>query len=188
MKLLKFSLLACLLSVMITPKTDAQQGNFPPGAIPFSGVPTGSCSANQIAVNTTNGNLYSCSASAWVASGGGALALPSVDTSGLIGEYLMVDGSTTKYVDSSTAKNDGTFASGGCTVAPTSLAGPSFGYSYLAASTQCGSFPAAVNAARTIMIAVNALSGNQTAAGCYPLLGSTASNYNGINFIVGNNT
>jgi hypothetical protein len=47
-------------------------GNVSP--IPFAGVPTGTCLPTQVAVNTTNGNLYTCNATVWtiVSGSGGA--------------------------------------------------------------------------------------------------------------------
>jgi hypothetical protein len=39
--------------------------------IGFVGVPTGACGATQLAVNTNNGNLYSCNGSVWIATVGG---------------------------------------------------------------------------------------------------------------------
>jgi hypothetical protein len=54
----------------------ANQNNFNTGSgtgsIPFAGVPTGSCSGAQTAVNTTNGNFYTCNAGAWSLSSGGS--------------------------------------------------------------------------------------------------------------------
>jgi hypothetical protein len=41
------------------------------GVTSGTGAPTGSCTANQIYVNQSNGNLYSCSGGSWVLSGGG---------------------------------------------------------------------------------------------------------------------
>jgi hypothetical protein len=41
------------------------------GAQQFSGTPTGGCQSYQLAVNTTNGALYTCSGGSWTAVGGG---------------------------------------------------------------------------------------------------------------------
>jgi hypothetical protein len=58
----------------------ANQSNFPSGtSIPFAGVPGGSCTATQTAVNTTNGALYTCNAGSW------QLATGSTAVSGLTG-------------------------------------------------------------------------------------------------------
>lgn len=46
--------------------------NAPSGGVTSgTGAPSGSCTANQIYVNQSNGNLYTCSAGSWVLSGGG---------------------------------------------------------------------------------------------------------------------
>lgn len=60
-------------------KAFAQGQNFPGTPIPFAGVPSGSCGSNQTAVNTTNGNLYTCNAGSWaIISGGGSLPTATV--------------------------------------------------------------------------------------------------------------
>jgi hypothetical protein len=159
----------------------------PAGVLPFLGVPTGACTNTQLAINSANGILYTCNGGTWVVSAG-QLALPSLDTAGLIGEYLMVDGSTTQFKDSSAAGNTANFNGGGCTVAPTALGAPGFGYSFTAASTQCGSFSANLNAAKTIMVAVRVSSANVAAGGNYLITGSTGTNSESIYFIQGSAT
>lgn len=39
----------------------------------FAGAPTGTCSARQLAVDTTTGNLYACNAGTWKLAGGGGI-------------------------------------------------------------------------------------------------------------------
>src|SRR6266850_578174 len=51
------------------------------GTISFAGVPTGSCTTSQIAVNTGTGDFYSCSNGAWVKVGPTAGSLVSPITS-----------------------------------------------------------------------------------------------------------
>jgi hypothetical protein len=51
----------------------AQQGTFPGTSVTaFAGVPSGSCTATQLAVNTTNGNLYTCNGGSWQIISGGS--------------------------------------------------------------------------------------------------------------------
>lgn len=72
------SLLFLLTLLAISPSLHAQgQPQFTGvgGVIPFSGVPSGSCSATQLAVNTSNGNLYSCSGSSWALVNGSAASV-----------------------------------------------------------------------------------------------------------------
>lgn len=70
--------LALLCAVPAFPQ--AFQTNFSGGPpIPFAGVPSGSCSALQQAVNTTNGNLYTCNGGSW------ALATGTTAITGLTG-------------------------------------------------------------------------------------------------------
>jgi hypothetical protein len=54
--------------------SNAQTGNVTSGV----GAPSGSCTANQIYINQSNGNIYSCSGGSWVLSGGGASGVTSV--------------------------------------------------------------------------------------------------------------
>lgn len=48
----------------------------------FAGAASGACAANGLGVNTSNGNLYTCSALAWVAVGGGGGSAWNTLTSG----------------------------------------------------------------------------------------------------------
>jgi hypothetical protein len=71
-------LLIVLVILWMAPLAWAQVGggqtNVGGGALvqTFSGVPSGTCSAAALAVNTTNGNLYSCLSGVWtIVSGGG---------------------------------------------------------------------------------------------------------------------
>lgn len=59
---------------------------------PFAGVPTGTCTSTQLAVNTTNGNLYSCNAGTWALTGGGGSTAFGSITSGT-NTNLLVQGS-----------------------------------------------------------------------------------------------
>jgi len=113
--------------------------------------------------------------------GGGALTVPSLDTAAMLGMYLFADGSTTQFKDSSAASNTVNFNGGGCTVAPTPLGTPGFGYTF-DGSTQCGSFSAALNPAKTIMLALKINSTDVTVGGAYAWIGSTASNFTGMYF------
>jgi len=66
-------------------------------AVTFSGAPTGSCTASQVAVDTTTGNFYSCNGGSWllVGPGGGAVSWASL-TSGTnnSGAFLVGTGSS----------------------------------------------------------------------------------------------
>lgn len=71
------SILALLLTwAIFTPAQEQPQYTGTGSSVtPFAGVPSGSCSSTQLAVNTTNGNLYSCSGGTWSAVTGSASSM-----------------------------------------------------------------------------------------------------------------
>ena len=71
------------------------------GAIAFGGVPTGSCTTSQIAVNTGTGDLYSCSNGAWVKVGptAGSLVSPITSPSPLAFDVNLAFKGPNPYVD-----------------------------------------------------------------------------------------
>lgn len=76
MRSVKLIVVLFCLSVFAFGQSGNNQNNLPSGGpIPFAGVPSGSCSATQTAVNTTNGALYTCNAGSWqLATGSTALS------------------------------------------------------------------------------------------------------------------
>jgi hypothetical protein len=99
---MKRSIFRLLTLLMITGTLSAQSGvggggqsNVSGGQLvqTFAGVPTGTCGANALAVNTTNGNLYSCNGGVWtlVGGGGGSSAFSAL-TSGTNTTAAMVVG------------------------------------------------------------------------------------------------
>lgn len=95
------------LILAIAPAALAQSGAYGPltgggGPIAFAGVPSGSCTATQQAVDTTTGNTYSCLGGAWVPiGGGGAITLAQtplttdqdalIDIAGVLGRLPLVN-------------------------------------------------------------------------------------------------
>ena len=72
----------------------------------FNGVPSGKCQASQLAVNSQNGNLYTCDAGTWaiVSGGGGSGCTPSATT----GEILYTpSGSNCAGIAGSSANSAG---------------------------------------------------------------------------------
>lgn len=71
------------------------------GPLLFSGVPTGTCTAAQTAINTTNGDFYSCNSGIWNKVNGGSVGpgttgfIPSFATSTTVGNSHCDDGVTT---------------------------------------------------------------------------------------------
>jgi hypothetical protein len=84
----KIFLLAALLLCVFSGK--AQQGgtNQSSNVQGFAGVPTGTCQQLQLAVNTTNGNFYTCNGGVWTNSATGGTA-KQVGTSGGAGAALV---------------------------------------------------------------------------------------------------
>jgi hypothetical protein len=63
---------------------------------PFPGIPSGTCQSTQLAVNTLNGNLYSCNTGSWqliISSGGGTGIVASLN---LVGQTTSI-ATTTLY-------------------------------------------------------------------------------------------
>lgn len=81
------------------------QGNlipiFPPTTISFPGVPTGSCTSTQTAVNTGTGDFYSCSGGSWVKIGptAGSLVSPISSPNPLAFDVNLAFKGPNPYVD-----------------------------------------------------------------------------------------
>jgi hypothetical protein len=72
------------------------------GVTPFLGVPTGSCTQSQLAVDTTTGNFYSCVGGAWLKVGpgaAGALTSPIVTPNPLAFDVNLAFKGPNPYVD-----------------------------------------------------------------------------------------
>ena len=98
--------------------SQANQQNFPANALLFAGVPSGSCTASQSAINTVNGNLYTCSAGSWSLATG-TTALSGI-TGGVQGERfigLSASGGTpsTAAIDATAFCSGASFSAGKCT-------------------------------------------------------------------------
>jgi len=176
-------------NITTTKKYLSQTGNGSISAAPaWSQVAFGDIAAGAIANGTTATTQSAGDSSNKVATDefvqtaiGGAF-VPQIVTSGLIGQYAFTDGSGSTLTDSSGNGNNGTL--GASTHAPTWVTGGGLTFSH--ASQQYVSFPAALNAARTVQIFYT----YQTLAsvGLMDLMASTVGSPNGISLSVNNNS
>jgi hypothetical protein len=147
MKKLLLFLLAISLSVSAQTTKIRSVTVLPATCQPGDGVQATDIVALSIGGNTQQ---YICSSTnTWTAVPGGGLAQAQVVASGLIGQFPLTEGAGTTINDVSGSGNNGTL----CAAAPTWIANTG-GLSFTRASTQCATFPSALNSAVTIQVFV----------------------------------
>lgn len=64
----------------------------------FAGAPSGTCTARQLAVNTTTGDLYACNAGTWKLAGGGAGAGTTTGPASPTNQHILTSDGTAQHV------------------------------------------------------------------------------------------